>query len=207
MQNSEILCGCFPSDLDGTEYIASWPSFTLPTSFSYKNIMPPVRNQGRASTCVCQTLTGMLDVLHNSMVGVTGICNNYSIDELYDQRLNKNLEGMQFKTALKYLRHHGLGGQKIANYAMCKSIIPIKQAIVMNGPVAAGLPVYEDAGTKFWLPYGRMLGGHAVTLVGYNKKGFIVRNSWGLGWGTRGYSTITYDDFSSSFFECWTITL
>lgn len=35
----------------------------------------------------------------------------------------------------------------------------------------------------------RLLGGHAVLLVGYDmvKKRFIVRNSWGSGWGDRGY--------------------
>lgn len=29
-------------------------------------------------------------------------------------------------------------------------------------------------------------GGHAVSLVGYTKNYFIVRNSWGSGWGDKG---------------------
>ena len=35
----------------------------------------------------------------------------------------------------------------------------------------------------------RLLGGHAVLLVGYdkNKKVFIARNSWGTNWGIKGY--------------------
>ena len=35
----------------------------------------------------------------------------------------------------------------------------------------------------------RLLGGHAVLLVGYDKtkKVFIVRNSWGTAWGIKGY--------------------
>ena len=35
----------------------------------------------------------------------------------------------------------------------------------------------------------RLLGGHAVLLVGYDKtkKVFIVRNSWGTSWGIKGY--------------------
>jgi C1A family cysteine protease len=35
----------------------------------------------------------------------------------------------------------------------------------------------------------KLLGGHAVLLVGYDKtkKVFIVRNSWGTSWGDRGY--------------------
>jgi hypothetical protein len=36
-------------------------------------------------------------------------------------------------------------------------------------------------------------GGHAVTIVGYNDKGFIIKNSWGTNWGVNGYSTVSYD--------------
>jgi hypothetical protein len=31
-------------------------------------------------------------------------------------------------------------------------------------------------------------GGHAVSLVGYTKDHFIVRNSWGTGWGDQGFA-------------------
>ncbi|MFG0294175.1 MAG: C1 family peptidase [Phycisphaerales bacterium JB050] len=36
-------------------------------------------------------------------------------------------------------------------------------------------------------------GGHAVTIVGYDEIGFIVKNSWGEEWGTDGYCRIAYD--------------
>lgn len=37
-------------------------------------------------------------------------------------------------------------------------------------------------------------GGHAVALVGYTPDAFIVRNSWGTGWGDRGfaYASLAY---------------
>jgi C1A family cysteine protease len=40
----------------------------------------------------------------------------------------------------------------------------------------------------------RVLGGHAVCAVGYDDaaKRFIVRNSWGLDWGRKGYCTMPY---------------
>jgi C1A family cysteine protease len=39
-----------------------------------------------------------------------------------------------------------------------------------------------------------LLGGHAVLAVGYDdaKHVFIVRNSWGTGWGMKGYFTMPY---------------
>ncbi len=43
-------------------------------------------------------------------------------------------------------------------------------------------------------PGDRALGGHAVLAVGYDdaRQWFIVRNSWGKGWGMKGYSTLPY---------------
>ena len=60
-------------------------------------------------------------------------------------------------------------------------------------------------------PEEQVLGGHAVLAVGYDDSShrFIVRNSWGTGWGIKGYFTMPYtylldanlsDDF-------WTIRL
>ncbi|MEP6909122.1 MAG: C1 family peptidase [Actinomycetota bacterium] len=40
----------------------------------------------------------------------------------------------------------------------------------------------------------QLIGGHAVIAVGYDDKTqrFIVRNSWGTGWGIKGYCTMPY---------------
>lgn len=40
----------------------------------------------------------------------------------------------------------------------------------------------------------KLLGGHAVLVVGYDDQAqrFIVRNSWGSGWGLEGYFTMPY---------------
>ena len=40
----------------------------------------------------------------------------------------------------------------------------------------------------------QLIGGHAVLAVGYDDKiqRFIVRNSWGTGWGMKGYYTMPY---------------
>ena len=44
----------------------------------------------------------------------------------------------------------------------------------------------------------QQLGGHAVTAVGYDdfKECFIVRNSWGEGWGDKGYFYMPYQYIS-----------
>ncbi len=36
-------------------------------------------------------------------------------------------------------------------------------------------------------------GGHVVTIVGYNEKGFIIKNSWGTTWADGGYGYVSFD--------------
>ena len=200
--------GCIQSKLDGTEHIFTVDDkIEIPREFSWQETMPPVRNQGLSTTCVCQSLTGVLDFYHNAEVGTPGVCNNYSINELYSIRADKNAPGMTFKEALHYLRHNGLSGQKILSYAKVNSYEAAKYAIMMFGPIVAGFPVYSGSNPCFWRKNGRFQGGHAVTLVGYDEVGFIIRNSWGTGWGNSGHVRIPYNEFQNSCFEAWTVTI
>ena len=57
----------------------------------------------------------------------------------------------------------------------------------------------------------KMVGGHAVMAVGYDDTAarFIIRNSWGAGWGQKGYFTMPYqyllnENLSDDF---WTIRI
>lgn len=55
----------------------------------------------------------------------------------------------------------------------------------------------------------QLLGGHAVTIVGYNdaKQWFIVRNSWGSAWGDKGYFYMPYGYVSNTRYswDFWSI--
>jgi C1A family cysteine protease len=52
-------------------------------------------------------------------------------------------------------------------------------------------------------------GGHCMLIVGYNNadRTFLVRNSWGTGWGQQGYGTMPYDYILSPKWttDLWTI--
>ncbi len=53
--------------------------------------------------------------------------------------------------------------------------------------------VFEPDGTKPWYySSSKETQGHAVTIVGYNEQGFIIKNSWGSSWGDKGYATVSY---------------
>lgn len=53
----------------------------------------------------------------------------------------------------------------------------------------------------------RVLGGHAVLAVGFDQKAkrFIVRNSWGTGWGMEGYFTMPFEYLETLADDFWTI--
>jgi hypothetical protein len=50
-------------------------------------------------------------------------------------------------------------------------------------------------------------GGHAFAIVGYNKNGFIVQNSWGRTWGTGGFAIWNYEDWYENISDGWVFRL
>lgn len=50
-------------------------------------------------------------------------------------------------------------------------------------------------------------GGHAFAIVGYNRNGFIVQNSWGRNWGYNGFAVLTYEDWARHGNDAWVAAL
>jgi len=79
----------------------------------------------------------------------------------------------------------------------------LKNAIYANGPVVTTMAVYSDffsykAGV-YRYTMGRLEGYHAIAIVGWDDSDgcFIVKNSWGTGWGGSGYFRIAYSEVES----------
>ena len=94
----------------------------------------------------------------------------------------------------------------------------MKGCLASGYPFVFGFTVYESFESpqtaKTGLvpmpaPREKVLGGHAVLAVGYDdsKQVFIVRNSWGAGWGLKGYFLMPYNYISQSGLasDFWTI--
>ena len=86
---------------------------------------------------------------------------------------------------------------------LTQTLDQLKGCLAAGFPFVFGFSVYESFETQAVAKNGRVpmpkakekqLGGHAVLAVGYDdaSKRFIVRNSWGTGWGLAGYFTIPY---------------
>jgi hypothetical protein len=76
----------------------------------------------------------------------------------------------------------------------------LKNALYTYGPVLATFYVYNDffsyRSGVYTYTTGSYAGAHAVLIVGYDdtQQAFIVKNSWGTGWGESGYFLIAYSE-------------
>lgn len=46
-------------------------------------------------------------------------------------------------------------------------------------------------------------GGHAFALMGFNRVGFVIQNSWGDKWGAGGFAVISYADWLAHAMDVW----
>ena len=106
-----------------------------------------------------------------------------------------------------------------AFYAVKQELTQLKATLIQGFPIVFGFVVYSNFETNTVKSTGIMempteddvaIGGHAVAVVGFDDKQqhFIVRNSWGVGWGDNGYFYMPYEfilnpNYASDF---WCIT-
>jgi len=97
----------------------------------------------------------------------------------------------------------------ITSYQRINNLNDMKTCLASGYPFVFGFTVYEsfesqEVATTGILPMPssseRVVGGHAVCCVGYDdsKKMVLVRNSWGVDWGLKGYFWMPYNYISNN---------
>src|SRR5205085_2368424 len=88
------------------------------------------------------------------------------------------------------------------------SVAQLKQALIEHGPLA--MPIHGDA--CFSVYQGGVFNGHStgdpnhvMVLIGWDdeKQAWLVKNSWGAGWGEQGYSWVAYGSNNIGQFAAW----
>ncbi len=75
----------------------------------------------------------------------------------------------------------------------------MKQEILSSGPISVTMLVYGDFmqyrdGVYHSNGRGGIVGGHAISLVGWGPTYWIAKNSWGRAWGQQGYWLHAFGD-------------
>ncbi len=132
-------------------------------------------------------------------INAQGVCKEiptwpYDINKFAEKPSKQAYAEAMFHQSIKYLR-------------IAQNAADIETRLSQGYPITCGVLVYtsfmnaEKTGVIpmpkkiFGFVRERLLGGHAIMIVGYDsiKKVFICRNSWGDKWGNDGYFTIPYD--------------
>jgi C1A family cysteine protease len=103
---------------------------------------------------------------------------------------------------------------------LVQNLDQLKGCLATGYPFMFGFSVYESFESEDVAKTGdapmpgpdeQLLGGHAVLAVGYDDETqrFLVRNSWGSGWGQEGYFTLPYTYLTTHGLatDFWTVRL
>lgn len=146
----------------------------------------------------------------------------YYADYPYEAEVPKAIENFERYFATFQQKAQNI---RIKNYYQCSSVNDVKKAIFEYGSVLVGTIVfksfYEITNTNPVMPEPRisggslepMAGGHMMLIVGWDKEGFTVLNSWGEGFGKKGLFTMPYsiadwserNGFPLSMFDAWAV--
>lgn len=198
----------------------------LPKRFDMRHRLTEPRNQGYQGTCAAQVAACMKEWQERKDVDFSG---HMSPQFIYNNRQNQMSTGMYGRDVMNILKNIGCCSEeaypyerlelaseidqkyyveasnyKIKSYARVNTIDTLKRALITNGPCYISFPVYNYT-NKMWKQHKgeKKLGGHAMTVVGYDKTGFIVRNSWGVSWDMKGYCHFPFTDWGCQY-EVWT---
>ncbi len=90
---------------------------------------------------------------------------------------------------------------RILSYKEIRNVNEMKDWLSTKGPISACFSVYTDfsaysSGVYRRTPNATFRGGHCVVVVGYSdaERAWICKNSWGTGWGERGFFKIGYGE-------------
>ena len=221
-------CNITKSPIDTRDVDADkvFRKLTLPDILDLRNFLNQPRDQGFQGTCAAHTAATMKEYQENKDIGFK---NYFSPQFVYNLRENQESEGMYSRDVMKILHKIGIveesdypyelieksdkiseklkndaSNHKIKRYGQIYTIESLKTALFKNGPCLIAFPVYNYSDRMWFENEGDTnLGGHAMTVVGYNKDGFIIRNSWGNNWADNGYCIYNYSDWGSHW-EIWT---
>lgn len=158
----------------------------------------------------------------------------YTMAKRYDEWPGETYEGSSARGAMKGWHKHGVAAdslwgkhtdltEKLAADALKrplgayfrvnhKDLVAMHSAITETGILYATATVHQGwadvkRGDTTIAYSAKKLGGHAFAIVGYDREGFWIQNSWGRGWGSSGLARLSYVDWLENGTDIWVARL
>ena len=184
----------------------------FPLSIDNRQKLSPVDNQGNWPACVCFATCSIAEAYFWRR---NGYPINFDAVQLYkhckDEDGDKS-EGTQLYVGLDCAIEDGLFGdlpnlevKTVITDHTTKTIDAIKSAVFKYDFVLGGFIITDDyyycnaRNYKINHLHGNLVGGHCMTICGWNSDGFILQNQWGTKFGAKGFCVIPYDIFLDEF--------
>ena len=193
--------------------------------FNGQNWVTDIRDQKTCGACVAFATWAVLESRAKWIQGNPNLSMDLSEAHLFFCGAGAACEkGWDIEGALEFCRNFGVGEEAQFPYKPknlpCNQIEPMvkvsswdckfcsearKKSFAENGPVIAGMQVFEDIYFYRSGIYRKVAGKfrrlHAVAVIGYDdqQKCWIVKNSWGTGWGEKGFMRIAYEELNTRF--------
>lgn len=225
----EFLCTATASPVDNRDWIFDNKDVSFPKKVDLRPKLTYVRNQGKYGSCYAFAACCAKEYQERLDYNFRGY---FSPKFFYGLRENSSREGMHGRDVMKILKSKGVCSENscpyynvdesydyslhykeartniIKSYAQIKELDCLCNAIHKNGVCLITFPVYKKD-NDFWNKSSKddkLQGGHAVAAVGYDleKQHFIIRNSWGSGFGDKGYCYYKFEDWGKHW-EIWTV--
>lgn len=100
---------------------------------------------------------------------------------------------------------------RISAYVRLVTPAEVKEFLFSHGPVVISMEWYSDfhvdAQGFLTSTYDKdaVKGGHCMVLYGWTKEGWLIQNSWGTNWGTKGTCILPYEH-TEKIREMWGVT-
>ncbi|UCG83157.1 MAG: hypothetical protein JSW38_13495 [Dehalococcoidia bacterium] len=192
----------------------------------------PIRDQGGCGSCVAFGVVATMEAQWNILRNDTTIDLDLSEAHLFFCGGSCGCSfGWWIPPALTYASDHGVSTETCFPYEdhdmacnLCEdwtaeahrvegwreiaSVAERKSILSEHGPLVAAMDVYEDfrayTGGVYQHTSGDKLGGHCISIVGYNDHQgcWICKNSWGTDWGETGGLSTERGWFRIAYGEC-----
>ena len=119
------------------------------------------------------------------------------------------LEEILTEERARAAQEHPLGAYYRVNH---RDLVAMHAAFAEVGVLYASAAVHEGwlappaSGVIDWAEQP-VSGYHAFAIVGYDRDGFWLQNSWGTRWGKRGYGWVSYDEWLQRGTDVWAARL